>query len=175
MHSEQPPLARLITGAILAGGESRRLGRDKAQVNLGGRPLASWVAESLGPQVADLWLITNHPLAHLTLGLPILTDLIPGQGPLGGLHTALFYALTPWVLAVAVDCPFLDPALVAHLAARALKTSRPALVYGSARGLEPFPGLYHKRLAPQLETFLATDRRLRIFVEQRRNRTPPMG
>ena len=54
-------------------------------------------------------LITNHPRDHLPLGLPLVTDLWPFQGPAGGLLTALFYARTPWVLAVVVDNPFLTP------------------------------------------------------------------
>ena len=57
-----------LTGAILAGGSSRRLGRDKATLKIGGKPLARWVAEALAPTVTNLWLVTNHPQAHLTLG-----------------------------------------------------------------------------------------------------------
>ena len=105
-----------LTGAILAGGYSRRLGQDKATLPLLGKPLVRWVAEALAPMAAECWLITNHPRDHLPLGLPLVTDLWPFQGPAGGLLTALFYARTPWVLAAAVDNPFLAPELVAELA-----------------------------------------------------------
>src|SRR4030042_222729 len=118
---EQPdpvPEATRFTGAILAGGFSRRLGQDKAALQLGGKPLALWVHEALAPLVGDCWLITNQPLAHLAFGLPLMTDLRPCQGPAGGLLTALFSARTPWVLAAAVDNPFLAPALLTALAAR---------------------------------------------------------
>jgi molybdopterin-guanine dinucleotide biosynthesis protein A len=148
-----------LTGAILAGGYSRRLGRDKALVPLLGKPLVRWVAEALAPVAPECWLITNHPRDHLALGLPLVTDLWPFQGPAGGLLTALFYAPAPWVLAAAVDNPFLAPELVAALAARAARTTRPAVVCQSPWGLEPFPGLYHVRLLPQLESFLKNDRR----------------
>jgi molybdopterin-guanine dinucleotide biosynthesis protein A len=154
-----------LTGAILAGGFSRRLGRDKAAQQLGGKPLALWVHEALAPLVAGCWLITNQPLAHLAFGLPLLTDLRPFQGPAGGLITALFSARTPWVLAAAVDNPFLAPALLAELAARASRTSRPAVVCRSPRGLEPFPGIYAVRLLPALQNFLRTDRRPTRFLE----------
>ena len=96
-----------ITGAILAGGYSRRLGQDKATLALRGKPLARWVAEALTPVAPQCWLITNHPQTHLILGLPLVTDLYPFQGPGGGLLTALFYARTPWVLVAATDNPFL--------------------------------------------------------------------
>ena len=159
------PGAPRLTGAILAGGFSRRLGQDKAALHLGGKPLALWVNEALAPLVTISWLITNHPLAHQSFGLPLMTDLRPFQGPAGGLITALFYARTPWVLAAAVDNPFLAPALLAALAARAGRTSRPAVVCRSHRGLEPFPGLYSVRLLPALQDFLQTDRRPTRFLE----------
>jgi molybdenum cofactor guanylyltransferase len=154
-----------ITGAILAGGASRRLGRDKALLPLAGKALALRVAAALAPVVSGCWLITNQPLAHLTFGLPLVTDLWPHQGPVGGLITALFYARTAWVLAAATDNPFPVPALLNELASRALKTSRPAVVCRSPWGLEPFPGLYSVRLLPRLIQFLEKDRRPTRFLE----------
>ncbi len=159
------PQASGVTGAILAGGESRRLGRDKATLVLGGQPLARWVASALAPAVAELWLVTNHPEKHLSLNLPLITDLTPFQGPLGGLGAALFYARTPWVLLTTADAPFLSPRLAGALAAAAGKTTRPALVCRSARGLEPFPGLYAVRLLPRLQDFLKVKRTFMAFLD----------
>ena len=155
-----PPL----TGAILAGGYSRRLGQDKALLPLLGKPLVRWVAEALAPVAPECWLITNHPWRHLGLGLPLAMDLWPFQGPAGGLLTSLFYAPTPWVLAAAVDQPCLAPEVLAELTARAIRTTCPAVVCQSPWGLEPFPGLYQVRLLPQLESFLRRDRRLTRFL-----------
>lgn len=157
-----------VTGAILAGGLSRRLGQDKARLRLGGKPLALWVAEALAPAVEELWLVTNHPQAHLSLRLPLLTDLLPFQGPLGGLATALFFARTPWVLAVTTDTPLLSPGLVQALKKAAPHLRRPALVCRSPRGLEPFPGLYAARLLPQVLEFLAQDRKVTAWLEKLR-------
>lgn len=153
-----------VTGAILAGGQSRRLGWDKVTLRLGGRPLARWVAEALRPAVADLWLVTNHPQAHLALGLPLVTDLVPFLGPVGGLATALFYARTPWVLLASADAPFLNSKLAAALAQAAGQISRPALVCRSDQGLEPFPGLYAARLWPRVQDFLQRKRSFREFL-----------
>lgn len=153
-----------VTGVILAGGLSRRLGRDKATLRLKGKPLALWVAEALKPVVQELWLATNQPLEHAGLEIPLVTDLLPSQGPLGGLLTALFYSRTPWVLAASVDSPLVAPAVLTAILARASKTSRPAVVCHSARGLEAFPGLFHVRLQPRLEDYLKSERRLRPFV-----------
>ena len=157
-----------VTGAILAGGESRRLGKDKVTLKLGGKPLARWVAEALSPAVSDLWLVTNHPQAHVVLGLPMVTDLVPFQGPVGGLATALFYARTPWVLLTSADAPFLSPDLAAALAGAAGKISRPALVCRSERGVEPFPGLYAVRLLTRVQDFLKKERSFMAFLERLR-------
>ena len=169
--TETPRL--LITGAILAGGRSRRLGQDKARLKLSGKPLALWVAQRLAPLAADLWLVTNTPLDHLDLGLSILSDLAPDQGPLGGVRTALFYSRTPWVLAASVDNPFLSTDLLAALAGRAGKTRRSAVVYVSDRGLEPFPGLYHVRLLQRLTDYLQKRLHVRPFLEQIRPEIVP--
>jgi molybdopterin-guanine dinucleotide biosynthesis protein A len=159
------PAPTAITGAILAGGLSRRLGRDKAALELGGKPLARWAAQALAPLVSDLWLVTNQPLDHLLLGLPLITDLEPYQGPAGGLLTALFYARTPWVLAAAVDNPFLAAPILAALIQRGGAGNPAAVVCRSPRGLEPFPGLYSVRLLSRLTAFLETDRRPTRFLE----------
>jgi molybdenum cofactor guanylyltransferase len=144
------------------------MGRDKAGLRLAGKPLARRVAEILAPVVDELWLVTNHPEAHLTLGLPLITDLIPFQGPVGGLATALFYARTPWVLLASADAPFLSGELARALAAAAGKISRPALVCGGERGLLPFPGLYAVRLLPRIEDFLKKQRCFRALLDRLR-------
>lgn len=162
-----------ITGAVLAGGLSRRLGRDKATLVLAGKPLALWVAESLAPWVADLWLITNHPLLHADLGLPMVSDLVANQGPLGGVRTALFYSRTPWVLAVSVDNPFLTDSALAVVTGRAAQTGRPAVVCRSRRGLQPFPGLYHVRLLERLGGYLQERLNVRPFLEKIRPEVLP--
>jgi len=164
--AKEPSARTDITGAILAGGMSRRLGQDKATLRLAaGKPLARCVADRLAPLVADLWLVTNTPVAHLDLGLPILSDLVPDQGPLGGVRTALFYSRTSWVLATSVDNPFLSETLLAVLAGCAPKTRRAAVVYSSDRGLEPFPGLYHVRLLERLGDYLQARLHVRPFLE----------
>lgn len=156
-----------ITGAILAGGMSRRLGQDKPSLLLGGRPLALWVAQALAPWVEACWLVTNQPQAHLSLGLPLVTDLRPWQGPLGGLETALFYARTPLVLAAAADAPFPAPSLLAALASRAAQGVKTALVCQTSRGPQPFPGIYAVRLLPRLTAFLNEGgRQVQRFLEQ---------
>ena len=98
----------LITGAVLAGGRSRRLGRDKATLPIAGRPLAHWVKDAINPLVDECWLISNQPVAHLELGIPVVIDLLPGRGALGGLLSIMLIAKGDYVLLSACDTPFLQ-------------------------------------------------------------------
>ncbi|MBW1918188.1 MAG: molybdenum cofactor guanylyltransferase [Deltaproteobacteria bacterium] len=161
-------------GAILAGGESRRLGKDKATQRLAGRPLAQWVAAALAPLVQECWLISNHLQLHLGLDLPLVTDLIPGRGVLGGLLTALFYARPPLVLLAPCDTPFLQTDLLRYLVAQAQGKGVEAVVCQSNRGLEPLPAVFRGRLFSRLEAFLTQgDYRVREFLRHCRTRLVP--
>jgi molybdopterin-guanine dinucleotide biosynthesis protein A len=141
----------LITGAVLAGGQSRRLGRDKASLELAGKPLAQWVMAAIAPWVAESWLSTNQPLRHVSLGYPCLLDLWPGRGALGGLLSVMLVAQGEWILLAACDAPFLQPALLQAMIHRT-RIGRPdAIICQSSRGVEPLPGLFHRRLQRPLE------------------------
>ena len=97
----------------MVGGRSRRLGRDKARLLLAGRPLAHWVMDAVSPLVDEYWLISNQPLEHLSLGFPLLIDVVPGRGALGGLLSVMLVTRGSHVLLSACDTPFLQPALLA--------------------------------------------------------------
>ncbi|MBM4287500.1 MAG: molybdenum cofactor guanylyltransferase [Deltaproteobacteria bacterium] len=163
-----------ITGAVLGGGRSRRLGRDKASLPLNGRPLACWVATVISPLVEECWLITNQPLSHLCLGLPLLTDLVPGRGALGGLLTAMLVARGSHVLLSACDTPFLRPALLTAMLDQAGQGSLDAVVCRSSRGLEPLPGVFNCRILSRVQTQLQSgDLRLRTLLADCRTRVLP--
>lgn len=105
-----------FTVAILAGGQSRRMGTDKAFVPLLGRPMIEHVLA----RVADLgqsntFIVTNTPESYAYLGLPLFTDVIPGAGPLGGIYTALTYSDTPFTCVVGCDLPLASPDMLRYL------------------------------------------------------------
>lgn len=104
-----------VTVAILAGGASRRMGRDKSFVELEGRPMIAHVIAHLEALALPVAIITNTPDAYAGFGLPCHTDVMPGSGSLGGIYTALWHSPTDYVLCVACDMPFLNPALLRHL------------------------------------------------------------
>jgi molybdopterin-guanine dinucleotide biosynthesis protein A len=104
-----------LSVAILAGGQSRRMGQDKAWLPVGGRPVIERVLERVLPLSDDVTLITNTPDQYRHLGRPIVSDVYPGKGSLGGIYTAIHAACYSHCLVVACDMPFLNADLVRYL------------------------------------------------------------
>jgi molybdopterin-guanine dinucleotide biosynthesis protein A len=101
-----------VTGVILAGGKSRRMGEDKSFVPFSGRPLIQSVLDRLVPLFEDVIIVTNSPDRYTDFSVRVEKDLLPNRGPLGGIHTALLAAATPSCFVAACDMPFVNPDLV---------------------------------------------------------------
>jgi molybdopterin-guanine dinucleotide biosynthesis protein A len=151
-----------IAGCVLAGGQSRRMGEDKARLVLDGAPLLDLAIARLKPQVPAV-IVNRHDLkvAIDAQGLPVVTDAAGDhQGPLAGLRAALDWAghhgFTS-VVTVAVDTPFFPRDLVAKLvgAAHGLDMA----VASSGGRLHPVFGLWKVTLAPALLDFMQGSRR----------------
>jgi len=99
-----------ITGVIQAGGKSTRMGgRPKALMELGGRRIIDRVVEVLRGVTHDVLLVTNTPELYATLGLPMVPDVFPDHGSLGGIYSGLKAAPGDAAFTVACDMPFLMP------------------------------------------------------------------
>jgi molybdopterin-guanine dinucleotide biosynthesis protein A len=107
-----------LTGFVLAGGKSTRMGRDKAVLPLNGRTLLETALATVRP-VANEVFILGPPEPYRNYA-PVIADIFPGCGPLGGIHAALAHTKTEFNLMIAVDTPFLSAALLRYLAERAL-------------------------------------------------------
>jgi molybdopterin-guanine dinucleotide biosynthesis protein A len=108
-----------ISAAILAGGQSSRMGANKAFMQVGRRPIIERVIERVRSLADELVIVANTPAEYAHLGLPVFTDLLPGKGPLGGLYTAISQTRGDYTLAVSCDQPFLNPELLRFLLDRA--------------------------------------------------------
>jgi len=137
-----------ISGFVLAGGESSRMGRDKARLEIAGEPLVVRTAR-LVERVAGAATIVGNPDAYRAMGLRSIADEWPGAGPLGGLATALRAATTPWSLIVATDLPYLTREWLEFLVARGIASDADAVVPMNG-GLEPLCAMYHQRAEASL-------------------------
>lgn len=145
----------MITIAIQAGGRSSRMGRDKAHIPLGGKPIIEHLLQRVDGLADEILVTTNNPQAYEYLGLPMVSDIeTPGGGALNGLYTALFYAHGETILVLACDMPFVNRPLLAHMLQHSSQAD--IVVPHHAGGFEPLHAVYRKRSClPAIETALA--------------------
>ena len=147
---------------MLAGGESSRMGRNKALLELGGVPLVVRVAR-LVAAVTGAATVVGWPEAYSGLGLGAIRDDWPGAGPLGGIATALRASESEWNLVVACDLPYLTKPWLEHLAHRAHVSNADAVLPMNDAGAEPLCAMYNK--AAEAAIWLALDRGTRKVTD----------
>lgn len=140
-----PAPAPVVTGIILAGGSSVRLGQDKALIDAGGETLIERVVRRLEGAVERIVLVTNEPERYAFLGLSMVGDVYPDIGTLGGLHAGLAAIETPYGIAVGCDMPFLNPALLRYMIS--LQSGCDAVIPRVGRYREPLHALYARSCA----------------------------
>src|SRR5688500_3411166 len=112
--------AMRVTGVIQAGGRSTRMGGEpKALIELGGRRIVERAVAALAPVVDDVLVVTNTPEVYAFLGLPMVGDVFPDHGSLGGIYSGLKAAPGSAAFTVACDMPFLRTDVARLVVARA--------------------------------------------------------
>jgi molybdopterin-guanine dinucleotide biosynthesis protein A len=141
-----------VTGFVLAGGESRRMGRDKALVNFAGQPL---VARALGI-LRGAGLVTK--IAGSRTGLEqfaaVVADTEPGRGPLAGICAALAECKTQTAVFLPVDLPLLPSSLVTFMVHRTIVTKLPVTTVSAGGIAQTFPVVLDRSMLPGLEAEL---------------------
>ena len=132
-----------ITGIILAGGKSIRMGQDKAFIEINGAPIILRVFAVLDRLFRETIIVANQKETYAELNIPVYSDLVPGQGALGGLYTGLLHSTFPYSFCVACDMPFLDRALIEYLLTRIDQYD--AVVPRTSDGLQPLHAIYSKQ------------------------------
>lgn len=143
---------------ILAGGGSRRMGQDKSLLTVGRGPLIERIKDQLAPLFPELLVSSNEPDKYRFLGLPVVPDRVPGQGPLMGILSSLAAARREPLLAVACDIPVLDPAFLRELVRRARAADVVMPLSPDGRP-EPVLAVYRKAFMATAEAALARGQR----------------
>jgi molybdopterin-guanine dinucleotide biosynthesis protein A len=148
----------MLSVVIQAGGQSARMGQDKALKPFLGRPLIQRVVERLSPIADEMLITTNRPAQYAFLNLPLYSDLKPGRGSLGGLYTALSSAQHPLVAVVACDMPFANAELFQAAADMLAREQVDVVIAESAEGYEPLHAVYRRAACiPAIEASIAAD------------------
>lgn len=139
----------MLTIVIQAGGESQRMGRDKALSPFLGVALIQRVIQRVAHMADELIITSNTPENYAFLDIPTVKDLIPGRGALGGLYTALASSNEPLVAVIACDMPFANPKLLAAERDILTRTDYGAVIPETNSGTEPFHAVYRKNACLQ--------------------------
>ena len=133
-----------LSVVVQAGGESRRMGRNKALEPFLGRPMIEHVIARVRPAADELLLTSNPPDLLAYLGIPVFGDVLPVRGALGGLFTALAVARCEFVAVIACDMVFASAELLIAERERLSASGADGVAPRNAKGVEPFHAVYRR-------------------------------
>lgn len=157
-----------ISGLVLAGGKSQRMGTDKALLPLGQMSIANATARRLAAHVDDLLIVRRREQQPIDLPCDgalrdwrVVYDLHPGDGPLAGLEAGLRACRNVWALVVPVDAPFVRPGLLSLLCGQIAAVGHDTRVITVENDGQIYPlfGVYHRALAERIGEMLEAGER----------------
>jgi molybdopterin-guanine dinucleotide biosynthesis protein A len=148
-----------ITGIVLAGGKSTRIGANKPQLKIGKSHLIDRVLDTLSQFTQSIIIVTTEDQTGMaksaTPGVRVVKDIYPGKGPLGGIYTGLMHAETSYSLVVGCDMPFLNSGLIRYLIDGASGYAAIAPKIGWM--IQPLHAIYSKSCVPSIEALIRED------------------
>ena len=148
-----------VTGILLAGGKSRRMGEDKRHLVVGEQTLLERGLAVLRSTFQHVLVVIAQDSPPLGVDARVVRDLVPDCGSLGGLYSGLMQATTPWVFVVACDMPFLNQAAIAQFTSR--RTTADIVMAKLDARLQPMHAIYSKQCLPVFEQMIRA-RQLKI-------------
>jgi molybdopterin-guanine dinucleotide biosynthesis protein A len=140
-----------ISGYILAGGRSSRMGSDKALLMVQGEPLLQHMKNLIQPFCDQVFISGSNP-EYSKFDVPLIPDIFSGCGPIAGLYSSLHYSSTEWNLIISVDVPFVNEELIRLLIANALGCD--CVIPRHESGVEPLVAMYNRSCLPVLEEMI---------------------
>jgi molybdopterin-guanine dinucleotide biosynthesis protein A len=144
-----------MTGVILAGGKSSRLGRSKALQVIGDKSLIQWVIDHLVTISSDIVIVTAYgePVPHLShIATKVVADVSPGKGPLAGLYSGLMASSGSHAIVVGCDTPFLSTRLLEYMVQ--IRSTFDAVLPRIDNKLEPLCAVYSRSCLGSIRALL---------------------
>jgi molybdopterin-guanine dinucleotide biosynthesis protein A len=164
-----------ITGVILAGGKSSRMGCDKALLDLEGKPFICRIAETLQQSVESVVIISNSLDRYKFLGLSVFSDVYEDCGPLGGIHSSLIHATTEKVFVISCDMPLISADAIHFIIDQDTDNTK-ITVPMVMNILQPLCGVYKRSCLPDLVQYLVNGHRsVQEFVMGGNAKVVPMN
>lgn len=174
-----------VTGILLAGGKSRRMGEDKRFLHVGARSLLGRSLSVLCELFEQVRVVIAQDSPMVEAEVPIIRDLVPDCGSLGGLYTGLQQATTEYVFLAACDMPFLNPDLIRYMIS--LKEEADIVIGQQGTRVQPTHAVYSRRCLPVIEEMMHAHTmkiqrmmehgslRVRVVRGDELNRVDPLG
>jgi molybdenum cofactor guanylyltransferase len=141
-----------ITGIILAGGKSTRMGTNKSLLRIGGITIIERVVNLMKGLFQEVLLITNQPEEYSFLKLMMLEDIHKNRGPLAGIHSALVHTATEKNFIISCDMPLMTAEVIKYLVD--YPTKKPITITRADNFIQQLCGLYSKSLVPFIEEII---------------------
>jgi molybdopterin-guanine dinucleotide biosynthesis protein A len=157
-----------VCAVILAGGQSRRMGVNKALLEIGGKPIIRVLIDRILPVTDRILISSNDTQSYDFLDYPVIPDHFPGNGPLAGFHSAMLYNTCSLYIVLACDLPNLKTTLLQSLIA--LAEGFDAAVPKTGDGIiHPLCAVYRRTCLPSIEKALArgANKVIRTFLDDR--------
>ena len=144
-----------ITGIILAGGKSTRMGANKSFLKIGEQTIVERIADLMKSVFAEVIIISNTPDDYKFLNLPVYEDVYKGKGPIGGIHSGLKNSYTEKNLFISCDVPLMNKETIEYIVN--YETEMSIKVCRTKGFIQPLPGMYDRRLLDTLEKILSSE------------------
>ena len=153
-----------MTGIILAGGENRRMGTDKAFLKVAGKPLVENILDVFSRLFARTIVVTTSPERYRSYDVDVVTDAMDVRGPLTGIYSGLRRSADEMNFVAACDMPFLNGRLIEHL--KELAPGYDAVVPRVGDLLEPLHAVYSRAILARIESQMARgERRIQALFD----------
>ncbi len=141
-----------ITGVILAGGKSSRMGENKSFLKLGNQTIIERIVDLMKSIFSEVIIVTNTPDEYKFLNLPLYEDIYKWKGPLAGIHSALTHSQTEKIFVLSCDVPLMSKEMIEYIVN--YKTNYPITVCQADGFIQQLAGRYSKLLLPNIEGIL---------------------
>jgi molybdopterin-guanine dinucleotide biosynthesis protein A len=139
-----------ISGIILSGGQSIRMGQNKAFIKIDGVPIINRICDLFKKLFQETIIVTNQKEIFKDFDTKIYSDLIPNKGALGGLYTGIFFSTFYYSFCVACDMPFIKKSLVQYMINNI--EDEDAIIPRTKDGLQPLHAIYSKKCLNPIKT-----------------------
>ncbi|MBL1213878.1 MAG: molybdenum cofactor guanylyltransferase [Ignavibacteriae bacterium] len=143
-----------ITGIILAGGKSTRMGVNKSFLKIGDETIIERIFLLMNSIFNKVIIITNTPEEYVSLGVPVFKDIYVGKGPMGGIHSGLTHSSTEKNFVISCDVPLMTREMIEYIIE--YKSDKPVKYCEAAGYHQPMAGYYTKAILNELETVITS-------------------